>query len=79
MIVEIDGYFENELVAGKTCSIMELSRRVTVTKTHCTNIDDFTDTFCKLFNFERLPSKYDEGVRLDCVIDIDTGDRKSVV
>lgn len=73
MIVEIDGYFENALVVGKTCSIAELRKKVAVTKTLCNNKADFTDVFCRLFYFNRIPSQYEEGVRLDYVIDIDTG------
>jgi hypothetical protein len=34
---EIDGYFENTIVVGKTYSIAELRQRAEVVKTHCTN------------------------------------------
>lgn len=72
VIVEIDGFYGNSLVVGKTCSITELRHKVDVTQSHCTSMVDFTDVFCRLFHFERLPSMYKEGVRSDYVIDIDT-------
>lgn len=72
MIVEIDGYFEKVLLIGKTCSISELRKKYETAKTRCTNINEFTDIFCRMFQFERLPSSLEIGVRPDVVIDTDT-------
>lgn len=72
MIVEIDGYFELSLLIGKTCSIKELSDMYRVAKNLCTSMSEFTDVFCRLFQFERVPSLYLESVRSEIVIDTDT-------
>lgn len=72
MIVEIDGYFENVLIIGKTCSISELRKKYETAKTCCTNVSEFTGIFCRMFQFERLPSSHEIDVRPDVVIDTDT-------
>jgi hypothetical protein len=72
LIIEIDGYFDNVLIIGKTCSILELRKKYETAKTHCTNINEFIDIFCRMFQFERLPSSHEIDVRSDVVIDIDT-------
>ncbi|AIQ51052.1 hypothetical protein D3C75_381570 [compost metagenome] len=70
MIVEIDGYFENVLLIGKTCSIIELKNMYIIVKSHCTNIMDIPAIFCRLFDFELIYEVYKEGI--DFVIDTDT-------
>ena len=72
LIVEIDGYFENVLIIGKTCSFSELRKKYEIAKTRCTNISEFTDIFCRMFQFERLPSSHQIDVRPGVVIDTDT-------
>lgn len=72
MIVEIDGYFENVLITGKTCSISELKKKYKIVKTRCTDISKFADIFCRMYQFERLPSSHEIDVRPDVVIDTDT-------
>lgn len=72
LIVEIDGYFENVLIIGKTCSISELRKKYEIAKTRCTNINEFADIFCRMFQFERLPFSEEIDVRPDVVIDTDT-------
>ncbi|MNH80327.1 hypothetical protein D3C73_326650 [compost metagenome] len=71
MIVEIDGYFGNVLLTGKTCSIRELRKKYNIAKRQCTNINDFSAVFCRLFEFELIPDAYKEGIRIDFVIDTD--------
>jgi hypothetical protein len=72
VVVEIDGFFENSFLIGKTCSITELSDNYRIAKNQCTSMSEFTDVFCRLFQFERVPSSYLESVRSDIVIDTDT-------
>lgn len=72
MIVEIDGYFEHSFLIVKTCSIKELSDMYRLAKNLCTSMSEFTDVFCRLFQFERVPSLYLESVRYEIVIDTDT-------
>ncbi len=72
MIVEIDGFFENTLIIGKTCSIATLRDKYKIAKEQCTNMREFTDVFCRLFQYERVPSSHQESVRPDFVIDTDT-------
>ena len=70
MIIEIDGYFENVLLKGKTCSIIELRNMYIIAKNHYTNINDISAIFCRLFEFELIHEAYTEGI--DFVIDTDT-------
>ncbi|NUU74363.1 hypothetical protein HP552_03670 [Paenibacillus xylanilyticus] len=72
LIVEIDGYFENVLIIGKKCSISELKKKYKIAKTRCKDISKFTDIFCRMFQFERLPSSHEIDDRPDVVIDTDT-------
>ncbi|MEK4106824.1 hypothetical protein [Paenibacillus odorifer] len=72
VIIEIDGYFENVLLKGKTCSIIELRNMYIIAKSHCTNINDISAIFCRLFEFELIHEAYKEGIGIDFVIDTDT-------
>ncbi|CAM4504827.1 hypothetical protein FHS16_005688 [Paenibacillus endophyticus] len=72
MVIELDGFFENSFLIGNTCSITDLSNKYRIAKNQCTNMSEFTDVFCRLFQFERVPSSHLESVRSDIVIDIDT-------
>lgn len=71
MIVEIDGYFENVLLTGKVCSIVELRHKYNNAKQQCSDMREFTAIFCRLFDFELIPDSYKEGIRIDFVIDTD--------
>ena len=70
LIIEIDGYFHQALVTGKTCSKQQLNDKYVLAKELTYEISDFPNVFCRLHHFERIP--YDSEMAVDFVIDTDT-------
>ncbi|RFB12172.1 hypothetical protein DZB84_19215 [Bacillus sp. HNG] len=70
MIIEIDGYFQQVLLTGKKCSKQQLEQMYLKAKELNFEQRDFSDVFCKIYNFEQIP--YSEAIKVDFVIDTDT-------
>lgn len=70
MIIEIDGYFQRVLLTGKKCSKQQLKLMYLKAKELTFEPRDFSNVFCKFYNFEQIP--YSEAPKVDFVIDTDT-------
>ena len=70
IIIEMDGYFQQVLLTGKTCSKKELREKYLIAKELTLEIGDFPHVFCSLHNFVQLP--YTNQLKVDFVIDTDT-------
>lgn len=71
MIVEIEGDRTEALLFGRACSIEEMRKRVKeVLSLPSADNETFISIFCRRYGFERV--LYDEWVRPDFVIDLDT-------
>lgn len=70
MIIEIDGYFQQVLLTGKSCTKQQLRQMYLEAKELSSEISDLPNVFCKLHRFEQIIT--DKDIRVDFVIDTDT-------
>ena len=70
MIIEIDGYYEQVLLSGESCTIKELQRMYWQVKRQAVHALDVPKILVAQYGFTRLP--YDESVQVAFVIDTDT-------
>lgn len=70
IIIEIDGFFQQVLLTGKKCSKQQLKQMYLQAKELTFEPRDFTNVFCRLHNYERIP--YSEVIKVDFVLDTDT-------
>ena len=70
MLVEVESFFGDRLVSGEKYSLAELRKKVKIAirRAKMTN-EDFTTTFCRMYQFEEQPHTND--TRVDFVIDLD--------
>lgn len=70
VIIEVDGYYEQVLLSGATCTIKELQHMYWLVKMQATDAFDVPKLFVAQFDYLQLP--YDESVQVAFVIDTDT-------
>ncbi|MFS0595095.1 hypothetical protein AB1L05_26390 [Cytobacillus horneckiae] len=70
LVIEIEGYFLQVLLIGKSCSEQQLKEKYLQAKELSYDLKDLPPAFCKLHNFELIP--YDCDIKVEFVIDIDT-------
>jgi hypothetical protein len=69
LLVEIESYWGNKILAGKKCSEKVLRQKM-IEALKITESEEFTSVFCRMFQFEEYSNSDD--VRVDFVIDLDT-------
>ena len=70
MIIEIDGFFNQALLAGRTCSKQQLKQMYLRAKELSFDSSDLPNIFCRLHNFQQIP--YSDDIKVDFVLDTDT-------
>jgi hypothetical protein len=70
LIIEIDGYFHQDLLTGKKCTRQQLIVKYLQAKELTIEVKDLHNLFCRLHNFEQI--LYNNELRVDFIIDTDT-------
>lgn len=70
MIIEIEGYFQQVLLIGKSCSKRRLLEMYREAEKRSCFTQELPKVFCLLYHFEEIP--YDGSTEVDFVIDTDT-------
>ena len=70
MIIEVDGYYEQVLLSGESCTIKELQRMFGQVKRQAAHALDVPKILVAQYGFTRLP--YDKSVQVTFVVDTDT-------
>lgn len=70
LIIEIEGFLNDEiLLTGKKCSKQQLKQMYFQAKKLTYESRDFSDVFCRLYNFERIT--YSDDIIVDYIFDTD--------
>lgn len=70
MIIEVDGYYEQVLLSGESCTLKELQQLYKQVKKQAATHVDVPWLLVAQYGFTQLP--YDASVRVAFVIDTDT-------
>ena len=71
MLIEIDGYYQQVLLSGESCTLKQLRQTYKQAKKQASSCLDIPILLCSQYGFTQLP--YDADVKVDFVIDTDTG------
>lgn len=69
MLIEIEGYNIHELLSGPKMKEKDLRQKF-LRAVKMIDMCDFTDLFCRLYKFDRIP--YSDNIDVDYVMDLDT-------
>lgn len=69
-MIEVDGYYEQVLLSGESCTLKELRCMYMQVKRQAVNVFDVPSILVAQYGFTRVP--YDESVQVAFVIDTDT-------
>lgn len=70
LIIEIDGYYEQVLLSGESCTLKELRQIYKQVKKQATTHVDVPKLLIAWYGFTQIP--YDETIQVAFVIDTDT-------
>ena len=70
MMIEIDGYYEQVLLSGESCTLQESRQIYRLVKKQASSHADVPRFLVSQYGFTRLP--YDASVQVALVIDTDT-------
>lgn len=70
MMIEVDGYYEQVLLSGESCTLRELRQIYKQVKKQTTSHVDMPRLLVSQYGYTRLP--YDASVKVAFVIDTDT-------
>jgi hypothetical protein len=69
MFIFIESYLGDRLISGKKCTEKELREKF-MKAVKAMKTEDFTNFFCRMFQFNEIPM--DKDVQVDFMIDLDT-------
>lgn len=70
MMIEVDGYYEQVMLSGESCTLKELQSIYMQVKRQAVTVFDVPDVLVAQYGFTRVP--YDGLVQVEFVIDTDT-------
>ena len=70
ILIEIDGYNQQVLLTGQSCSLKQLRQKYKQAKKHASSSTEIPKVMCALYQFRQI--SYEAEVKVTFVIDTDT-------
>ena len=70
ILIEIDGYDQQVLLTGQSCSLKQLRQKYKQAKKHASSSTEISKVMCRLYQFRQI--SYEAEVKVTFVIDTDT-------